>query len=303
MKRYGHIVACLLLSWFMAGCGESNKKPDADNRPIVAGRGASVAAPDETPGDPREDPGETMPKDRTPAPREAAAADSAPPDNEMPSSQDGDFDLFEEGLQEQMVEVKDPLEGLNRIVFKFNDMVYTVLLEPLAKTYEGIVSEPVRVGVDNFFENVTAPARYVNCLLQGKGQGADIELRRFLINSTEGILGFGNPARDKYGLEPVREDLGQTLAVWGIGDGFYLVLPVLGPSTLRDSVGMVGDYFLNPVSWVQPLEVRYGATGLRHLNKGSFHVGEYKTLVGDALDPYIMLRQSYMQYRAGLIKE
>ncbi len=287
--------------WLAAGCGESNKTPDADNGPIVADRGAAAA--DETPGDPREDPGETMPEDRTPVPQEAVVADSAPPDSEMPLAQDDEFDLFEEGIQEQMVEVKDPLEGLNRVVFKFNDMVYTVLLEPLAKTYEGIVSEPVRVGIDNFFENVTTPARYVNCLLQGKGQGADIELRRFWINSTQGILGFGNPARDKYGLEPVREDLGQTLAVWGLGDGFYLVLPILGPSTLRDSAGMVGDYFLNPVSWVYPSEVRYGVTGLRHVNKGSFHVGEYKAFVGDAVDPYIMLRQSYMQYRARLIKE
>jgi len=321
MKQHAHVAAALLMVWLAAGCGQSHKKPQGADRPIAQSRGVSEPVADDAPQAPSEQApaardvaaGQSeseqsrMPDEDTPptgddesmAPVSAAEA----PDDAMSSAQDDDFDLFEEGIQEQLVEVKDPLEGLNRVVFKFNDMVYTVLLEPLAKTYEGIVSEPVRVGVDNFFENLTTPARYVNCLLQGKGQGADIELRRFWINSTQGILGFGNPARDKYGLEPVREDLGQTLAVWGLGDGFYLVLPILGPSTLRDSAGMVGDYFLNPVSWVHPSEVRYGVTGLRHVNKGSFHIGEYKALVGDAVDPYILVRQSYAQYRARLIKE
>ena len=104
----------------------------------------------------------------------------------------------------------------------------------------------------NFFENLTTPARFVNCLLQGKGPEADRELRRFGINTTAGVLGFGDPAYDRWGLKPAEEDLGQTLAVYGLGDGFYVVWPLFGPSTLRDSVGMVGDSFLNPVRYVEP---------------------------------------------------
>jgi phospholipid-binding lipoprotein MlaA len=215
----------------------------------------------------------------------------------------GDFDLLEEEFAERMVEVADPLKGLNRIMFGINDTLYFWVAKPVTQVYKGVVPKPVRIGVDNFFHNLTTPIRFVNCHLQGKVDSADIELKRFLINTTSGILGFGDPARDKMGLEPVEEDLGQTLAIHRFGNGFYIVWPLLGPSTLRDTVGFVGDQFLNPVRYVKPLEVSIGISGAKAINEGSFHIGEYETFKSSAVDPYVAMRQAYIQYRTKQIKE
>ncbi len=214
-----------------------------------------------------------------------------------------DFDLLEEEFAEQMVKVPDPLESFNRTMFHVNDTLYFWVVKPVSHVYGGVVPEPARLGIRNFFSNLTTPARLINCLLQGKGEGADTELRRFAINTTCGILGFGDPALDQYGLEPVHEDLGQTLAVYGFGDGFYLVLPLLGPSNARDSVGRIGDWFLNPVSYVEPTEAAYGITAVRYTNSSSFRIGEYETFKSMTVEPYIAMREAYIQYRANQIQE
>jgi phospholipid-binding lipoprotein MlaA len=214
-----------------------------------------------------------------------------------------DFDLLEEEYAEQMVEVQDPLEPFNRVMFNVNDALYYWIVKPGSEIYAGVVPEPARIGIYNFFSNLTMPARYVNCLLQGKGEGADTELRRFAINTTCGILGFGDPALDHYGLEPVHEDLGQTLAVYGFDDGFYLVLPLLGPSNTRDSLGRLGDWFLNPVSYVEPTEAAYTITSVRFINTGSLRLGEYESFKSMTVEPYIALRRTYAQYRAKQIQE
>jgi phospholipid-binding lipoprotein MlaA len=224
-------------------------------------------------------------------------AKAAKPKNAEESFTDEEFDLLEEELDQQQVEVDDPLEGFNRLMFGLNDTLYFWIYKPCAGTCKAVVPEPVRLGIRNFFKNVSTPVRYVNCLLQGKGQHADTELRRFLVNTTEGILGFGDPAKDKYGLEPKWEDLGQTLAVYGAGSGFYIVWPILGPSNVRDSLGRLGDSFLNPVRYVQPWETSAIISGVRILNEGTFHIGEYEDFKAAALEPYIMMRESYMQHR------
>ncbi len=216
---------------------------------------------------------------------------------------DDDFNLLEEELDEQVVEVADPFEPLNRLMFGVNDTLYFWIVKPVVGTYKAVVPEPARTGVRNFFQNLTTPVRYVNCLLQGKGDDADTELRRFLVNTTEGILGFGDPARDKYELEPVQEDLGQTLAVHGIDQGFYIVWPLLGPSTVRDSLGMAGDVFLNPVRYVEPWETSVGISAVRVTNEGSFHVGEYEDFKAASLEPYVAMREAYIQYRNNKIQE
>ena len=143
----------------------------------------------------------------------------------------------------------------------------------------------------------------MNCLLQGKGDGADTELHRFVINTTVGILGFGDPALDQYGLEPVREDLGQSLAVYGLGDGFYIVWPLLGPSTARDSVGMLGDWFLNPVTYVESTEAAIGIAAIKISNQGSLNIGEYETFKSITVEPYVGMREAYTQYRHRQIQE
>ena len=237
----------------------------------------------------------------------ANSAKNTPSVNVAPESSDtfanDDFDLLEEEYAGQMIKVPDPLEPFNRIMFNVNDTLYFWVVKPGSEIYAGVVPEPARVGIYNFFSNLTTPARFVNCLLQGKGEGAETELRRFAINTTCGILGFGDPALDQYGLETVQEDLGQTLAVYGFGDGFYLVLPLLGPSNARDAVGRLGDWFLNPVSYVEPTEAAYGITAFRYTNSSSLRLGEYESFKSMTVEPYIAMRKTYAQYRAKQIKE
>jgi len=237
----------------------------------------------------------------------ASSAKNTPAVNLAPNSAEtnanDDFALLEEEYAGQMVEVPDPLESFNRTMFEVNDALYFWIVKPVSQVYGGVIPEPARIGIRNFFSNLTTPARLVNCLLQGKGKGADTELRRFAINTTCGVLGFGDPALDQYGLEPVNEDLGQTLAVYGFGDGFYLVLPMLGPSNARDSVGRLGDWFLNPVSYVEPTEAAYGITAVRFTNQSSLNIGEYETFKSMTVEPYIAMRKTYAQYRTKQIQQ
>ncbi len=110
-------------------------------------------------------------------------------------------------------------------------------------------------------------------------------------------------ALDRWKLKPSDENLGQTLAVYGFGNGFYIVWPLLGPSTLRDSIGYGGDTFLNPVRYVKPTEVSIGISAVNITNDGSFHIGDYESLKAASIDPYVMIRNAYIQYRNNLIKE
>jgi phospholipid-binding lipoprotein MlaA len=216
---------------------------------------------------------------------------------------DEDFDLLEEELAERTIEIADPLEPLNRLMFNFHEALQVWVMEPCAKLCKRTVPKPARIGIRNFFHNLTTPARFVNCILQWKGEAADRELHRFVVNTIEGVLGFGDPARDKLGIEPADEDLGQTLAVYGLSDGFYLVLPLLGPSTLRDSAGIVGDQFMNPARYVEPTEASIAASGTSVVNESTFHIGEYESFKEAAFEPYIAMREAYIQYRAKKIKE
>ena len=218
-------------------------------------------------------------------------------------SDDEEFDLLEEGIAEQMVQVADPLESWNRAMVKVNDKLYFWVVKPVAKLHKLVVPKPVRIGIRNFFNNLGTPVRLVNCLLQRDNDGACVELSRFVVNTTVGVLGFGDPARDKLGLEPVKEDLGQTLATYGLGDGIYLVWPFFGPSTVRDSIGMVGDQLLNPVRYVEPIEASIGISVVGGNNEQSFKIGEYEAFKSSAVDFYTAMRRAYIQYRRKQIQE
>jgi len=214
------------------------------------------------------------------------------------------FDVFsDEGAEEVAAGVADPFEDWNRAMFLFNDKLYFWLLKPVSKGYKAVIPTPVRKSVRNFFHNITAPVRMVSALLQGKGRAASAELTSFLINSTVGVLGFGDPAKGWPEINPSEEDLGQTLATYGIGDGFYIVWPVLGPSTLRDSVGMLGDWFLDPVWYVEPLEAYLTLWTVENVNDTSFRIGDYESMKEAAIDPYIAIRNAYIQNRKKKIKE
>ena len=233
----------------------------------------------------------------------ASSADAVSSDDSAGGFNNDNFGLLEEEFAEQAVELADPLEPFNRMMFSVNDTLYFWVAKPVCQTYKCVIPEPARIGVRNFFNNLTTPIRFVNCLLQGKGDGADMELHRFVINTTVGILGFGDPALDQYGLGPVREDLGQTLAVYGLGDGFYIVWPLLGPSTARDSVGMLGDWFLNPVTYVESTDTAIGIAAIKISNQGSFHIGEYEIFKSITVEPYVGMREAYIQYRTKEIQE
>ncbi len=195
--------------------------------------------------------------------------------------------------------IADPLEPVNRVVFTVNDRLYFWCLKPVARGYKALTPERGRIWIQNFFRNVATPARLVNCVFQGKFRGAATELSRFVINTTVGVAGFGDPARTRWGLRPRPEDFGQTLAVYGIGTGPYLELPILGPSSLRDALGRVADFFLDPIHYlrVNPWE-RMGIRAYDRLNTTSLHLGEYEQLKAAALDPYVALRDAYAQHRA-----
>jgi phospholipid-binding lipoprotein MlaA len=219
------------------------------------------------------------------------------------SPDDAEFGEFEEEMSGKEIHIADPLESFNRTMFGFNDVLYFWVVKPVTKTYSNVVPKPGRIGISNFFRNITTPIRLANCLLQGKTKAASREVDRFAINTTVGILGVGDPAADKYKISPADEDLGQTLAVYGLGNGCYLVLPFFGPSTLRDTGGMVGDMFLNPIFYVEPRELAMGISAWHFTNQGSFRIGEYESIKEASMDPYVAIRDIYIQNRDKKIKE
>ncbi|MFW5733530.1 MAG: VacJ family lipoprotein [Oceanidesulfovibrio sp.] len=211
-----------------------------------------------------------------------------------------------------VVSVADPLEGWNRFWFNFNDALYTVFLQPLGRGYNFIMPEKGRVGVRNFFDNLKAPVYIINSLLQGKFKGAGVHMSRFIGNTAFGFLGFAGTFNDKKGIvETDEEDFGQTLAVWGFGDGFYLVLPLLGPTTLRDGIGMGVDNFFTPITYIAPWPfwesepwqwwTEYGVWTYHKFNYISFKLDYYDDFKATALSPYTAMRDAYIQMRRSKI--
>ena len=206
-------------------------------------------------------------------------------------------------LTAQPIVVSDPLEPVNRAFFHFNDRLYFWVLKPVSRGYAKVVSQPLRRGVRGFFSNVATPVRLVNCALQGEFKGAWVELERFAINTTVGVAGLGDPARDRWNIERRDEDLGQTLGRYGLGPSIYINWPILGPSCVRDTVGYVGDIFLDPFHYLVPrLEYNVGVRSYDTVNGTSLRVGEYEDFKQAAIDPYVALRDAYYQYRRHLVE-
>ncbi|MBU1054531.1 MAG: VacJ family lipoprotein [Proteobacteria bacterium] len=226
-------------------------------------------------------------------------------DNSYQDFLDDEPDFLKEELerQEETITIADPLYYWNFSMYYFNDKMYFWALKPASQAYRAITPAIVRTGVDNFFYNIKMPIRFVNCILQGRIVIAGHELLRFMINSTQGILGFDDAANNYTWLKAGKEDLGRTFAVYGIGDGIYLVWPFFGPSTLKDSFGMFGDRFLNPVSYLEPIELSLCVTAYQTLNKTSFKIGDYEAFKKASLDPYEGLKNAYIQNRRKNINE
>jgi phospholipid-binding lipoprotein MlaA len=198
--------------------------------------------------------------------------------------------------------VADPLEPVNRAIFWLNDGVYTIVLRPISKGYEKVLPKPVRQGLDNAFENVKFPVRLVNNALQGNFKRAWQETGKFLVNT---VIGFGGIVRRSDRFPSLADvppaDTGQTFAKWGVDHGAYIVLPLLGPSSLRDTVGLAGDYILNPVSWVTILYGSHAWTiaipTTNTVRALPDQLGRYDAATQNALDRYLAARSSYIQYR------
>ncbi len=198
--------------------------------------------------------------------------------------------------------VRDPLEPLNRVFFEFNDRIYFWVLKPVSRGYAAILPLDIRQCLSNFFTNMAAPIKLVNNLLQGEVEDAGVVLARFLINSTAGVFGLGDPAYRDFNLDQREADFGQTLGKWGIKAGIYLCLPGLGPSTLRDTVGFAGDLYLHPYPYIsQDWAKDLTYTAVDRVNTISLNPSVYDELKRVSLDPYVASRQAYYEYRQSVI--
>lgn len=195
---------------------------------------------------------------------------------------------------------RDPLEPLNRGIYKFNDTVDKAVTKPIAQGYRAVLPRPVRTGVSNFFSNIDDIFVTANNLLQFKLQTAASDFARLLANSTLGIGGIFDVARG-FGLEKHNEDFGQTLGYWGTDDGAFLMLPLLGPSNVRDAVGTAVQGYFDPVYNLNNVAVRNSLIGLSTVDGRANVLDAEKVLDEAALDPYTFLRDAYIQQRRSLI--
>jgi len=190
----------------------------------------------------------------------------------------------------------DPFEGFNRSVDMFNQKLDTYAAKPVARAYVAVVPELVRQGVSNFFGNLGDIIIGLNSLLQGKPGNAASDFGRFAINTTIGVFGLFDVATDM-GLRKNDEDFGQTLGRWGAPSGPYLVLPLFGPSTVRDAVGFAVDLQVDAVAQTANDDVRLGLAGTRVINRRSELLEFSDSLEGVALDPYAFVRDAYLANR------
>ena len=189
--------------------------------------------------------------------------------------------------------IPDKIEGVNRAIFKFNDGFYKLTLRPLAKGYAAVVPAPVRRGIGRFFNNIAFPTRFAGNLLEGKVADAGTEFERFLVNTVTS-LGFLATADKFPDLKEKPSDLGHAFGAWGIGHGTYLILPVLGPSSVRDGVGMgISRWVLDPADYLPEWEYRAGATATSIINQSPEQMNAYDQLKAASVDPYVALRDAY----------
>jgi phospholipid-binding lipoprotein MlaA len=209
---------------------------------------------------------------------------------------------FEAG-EEKPVSIADPLEPFNRVMFRFNNKLYFWVIKPVAQGYQKVVPEKARVSVRNFFYNLLFPMRFVSCLLRADFGCAGTEIGRFTVNTLWGVGGLLDPAsHENLNIPKNAADLGQTLGVYGLGQGFYIVWPVLGPSSARDSINIPGNYFLYVVNYISPWYEWLGVRVFEVENDASLRIGDYESLLEAAIDPYVALRNAYAQYRQGMVE-
>ena len=281
-------LACLFLLLLLAGCASRNSTPatittNANSEPVF-----SVLAER---------------KEAVPSTASVASADTNSTLLEE-IAPDSEFEDYDEDFAPL---VDDPWEGFNRAMFSFNDFLLLKVVKPVYHGYAAVTPDSMRSGLTNARHNLMMPIRFGNCLLQGRFGEAVIELGKFIVNSTAGFGGFADVTKGKQPKIPVgREaDFGQTLAVWGVGEGIYVVWPIIGPSTIRDTAGWLVDSGTSPyywateptgkVAWLPAL----GSNVLLHLNDFGSSIETYETITQGAIEPYIAVRDAYVTYRRG----
>ncbi|MFT7681015.1 MAG: phospholipid-binding lipoprotein MlaA [Moritella dasanensis] len=219
---------------------------------------------------------------------------------------DDDDDLFSDDNPIEVVErveISDPFYYFNKAMFHVNDKLYFWVLRPTAEGYTAITPQFFRVGVANFFRNITMPVRFTSSLLQGDFESSGTELGRFAVNTTVGLLGVMDPADDYFDLQSNNQDMGLTLGKYGIGNGPYIVWPVFGPSTLRDTVGRSGDYFLSPLTYLQPDKLSISVQAVEKINSTYFSLGDYEAFKQAYIDPYERMKEFYIEHRDDRVAE
>jgi phospholipid-binding lipoprotein MlaA len=218
-----------------------------------------------------------------------------------------DFEEEEQVLEEESVSIADPLQPWNRMWHHFNDKTYFWMFKPMAQGYRFVVPEGFRISFSNFYTNATAPVRIFNSLFQLKINYFFTEFGRFLINTTIGFVGMRDCAKDCFGIKPHDEDFGQTLGHYGVGHGIYLVWPLLGPSSVRDTIGKGADSVLSFTGILSPIDLEVPVwAGLKTheiVNDISLRIGDYERLKDAAIDPYIAIRDGYAQRRKKAVRE
>ena len=204
--------------------------------------------------------------------------------------------------EEEHPQASDPLERLNRRTFALNHQIYRFLLKPLSRVTTFLLPEPVLDAVGNVFENLKAPVRISASLFQGKGERAAKEVSKLLVNSTVGVGGLWKASERIEGLKHVpEEDFGQTFGVWGIQPGPYIVVPVIGPRSLRDLVGQGVDVCASPQTWVSVGNLNVWATVADNVQRNPDRMQAYDDATKDALDPYVAMREAYSAYRQNVV--
>lgn len=228
---------------------------------------------------------------RKKAPATAAATSQAAPA----------VDAYDEDSSPQ---IADPLEPWNRFWFGFNDIFYMKLLRPFTKGYSAVVPKYARDHLECAYQNFLTPARLVNAILQLRPDKFSRELGRFIINSTFGLGGLYDLAATKPDMAPQKLDLGQTLGVWGMGHGFYIIWPIVGPASVRDTIGMAGDVAVMPTTYIDmPVVLTAAISGAGRFNRLPESLVIYEELKRSAIEPYTSARDAYVQLRAKMVQE
>jgi phospholipid-binding lipoprotein MlaA len=213
-----------------------------------------------------------------------------------------DDDWEEEDESEEIEYIRDPLQPFNRAMFHFNDKLYYWALKPVARGYRFIVPQRARVCVRKFFSNAGTPVRLVNCILQGRMKGAGTEIGRFVVNTTAGIAGLFDPAQSFCRMSEQQADFDQTLGIYKMGPVIYINWPLLGPSSLRGTLGIIADMACDPTTYLLDTPVKMGIAVYEEVNETSLTIGNYEGLTESALDPYIAIRDAYYQNRKSLVE-